>query len=127
MNLVFIRGKGRPSARRASLRPVLLLTLALAGCSPGKNMVDEQALEARLGYQSAFPTASKAEFAPTPTRRSLTRETSSFVLGPDDVVRILVLNQPDLDTVEPVRPDGKIAFLPAGDLQAAGRTVEQLR
>ena len=26
-----------------------------------------------------------------------------------------------------MRPDGKITFFPAGDLQAAGRTVEQLR
>jgi polysaccharide export outer membrane protein len=53
-------------------------------------------------------------------------ETTSFRLGPDDIVKISVLNQPDLDTVEPVRPDGKIAFFPTGDLQASGRTVEQL-
>jgi hypothetical protein len=39
----------------------------------------------------------------------------------------VVLNDPDLETTQPVRPDGKIAFFPAGDLQAAGRTVEQLR
>ena len=42
-------------------------------------------------------------------------------------MKISVLNKPELDTTEPVRPDGKIAFFPAGDLQAAGRTVEQLR
>ena len=42
-------------------------------------------------------------------------------------MKISVLNDPDLETTQPVRPDGKIAFFPAGDLQAAGRTVEQLR
>ncbi len=38
-----------------------------------------------------------------------------------------MLNKPDLNTTEPVRPDGKISFFPAGDLVAAGHTVEQVR
>jgi protein involved in polysaccharide export with SLBB domain len=113
--------------RLAPLTSILPLVVVLTGCAPGQNMVDQQALQARLEYQSAHPTATATEFAPTPPRGSLASEASSFLLGPDDVVKISVLNDPDLETTQPVRPDGKIAFFPAGDLQAAGRTVEQLR
>ena len=127
MKLIFIRPKAGLSRHLASLRPVLLLALLLTGCAVGQNIVDNDALKARLQYQSTHPAMAAAEFAPTLSTRSLTPPPSRFVLGPDDVVRISVLNQPELETVEPVRPDGKIAFLPVGDLQAAGRTVEQLR
>ncbi len=112
--------------RLASLRQILLLAIFLTGCSPGKDMIDQRALQARLDDQSAHPTATTTEFTPTPSRLSLTPVATSFLLGPDDVVKISVLNQPDLDTIEPVRPDGKIAFFPTGDIQASGHTVEQL-
>jgi polysaccharide export outer membrane protein len=127
MNPILNRGKAHSNMRLASLRHILPLVAILTGCAPGKDSIDERALQARLEYQSTHATATRIAFAPTPSRQSLTPEVSSFLLGPDDVVRISVLNKPDLDTVEPVRPDGKIAFFPAGDLQAAGRTVEQLR
>ena len=113
--------------RLAFLRSLLPLAVVLTGCAPGKDIVDERALQARLDYQSTRPTATATEFAPKPSTGSLAPEVSSFRLGPDDVVKISVLNDPDLETTQPVRPDGKIAFFPAGDLQAAGRTVEQLR
>jgi polysaccharide export outer membrane protein len=103
------------------------LAILLTGCSPGTNMVDDRALEARLNYQKAYPAASPPSFAPTPQSRYLKPDTTSFVLGPDDVVKISVANQSDLEATQPVRPDGKVAFFPTGDLQAAGRTVEQLR
>ena len=106
-------------------RALLFVIPLIAGCSPGKNMVDDNALEARLGYQLAFPASSPAGFDPSSSY--LRPGAASFALGPDDVVKISVANQSELDTTQPVRPDGKIAFFPAGDLQAAGRTVEQLR
>src|SRR5271165_4154419 len=121
------RGKEHSGMRLASLRQILLLAIFLTGCSPGKDMIDQRALQARLDYQSAHPTAATTEFVPTPSRLSLTPEATSFRLGPDDVVKISVLNQAYLATTEPFRPDGKITFFPTGDLQAAGRTVEQLR
>ena len=112
MNPILVRGTEHPRMGLASLRQILLLAILLAGCSPGKDMIDERALQARLDDQSTHPPEKTAEFAPTPSRRPLTPEVSSFLLGPDDVVKISVLNKPDLDTVEPVRPDGKIAFFP---------------
>ena len=109
------------------LRRVLPLAVLLAGCNPGANMVDDRALEARLDYQSAFPSPAAPQFAPTSLGPYARPDITPFVLGPDDVVNISVANQPDLERTQPVRPDGKISFFPAGDLQAAGRTVKQLR
>ena len=127
MKLMFVRRKAYPRSRIGPLGRVLPLAVLIAGCSPGANMVDDRALEARLDYQSAFPSQAPLGFAPTSPGRYLRPDTTSFVLGPDDIVNISVVNQPDLERTQPVRPDGKIAFFPAGDLQAAGRTVEQLR
>jgi protein involved in polysaccharide export with SLBB domain len=106
---------------------LLPLAVLIAGCSPGQNMVDDNSLEARLDYQSAHPSLAPPGFNPTPPTQYLRPDNSSFVLGPDDVVKISVANQPALETTQPVRPDGKVAFFPTGDVPAAGRTVEQLR
>jgi polysaccharide export outer membrane protein len=52
----------------------------------------------------------------------------SYVIGPDDVLSILFWREKDLSVEELiVRPDGKITLPLLNDLQAAGRTPEQLR
>ena len=127
MKPMSVRGKAHPRLRMGLLRRVLPLAVLLAGCNPGANMVDDRALEARLDYQSAFPSPAAPQFAPTSLGPYARPDITPFVLGPDDVVNISVANQPDLERTQPVRPDGKISFFPAGDLQAAGRTVKQLR
>lgn len=53
-------------------------------------------------------------------------EAASYVIGPTDVIRISVWRNPDLSVEVPVRPDGKISAPLVGDLQASGRTPEQL-
>ncbi|CAN5293985.1 hypothetical protein BH24PSE2_BH24PSE2_12740 [soil metagenome] len=51
-----------------------------------------------------------------------------YKIQPGDVLEISVWNEPDLQREVLVRPDGAISFpLTDGDIQAAGRTVEQLR
>jgi len=117
-------GKVRPNMR--FLRLILPTVAMLAGCA-GQDSIDQRALQARLDFQRGQPSSHVSDFAPIPSRLGAPPARSPFRLGPEDVVKISVLNQPDLDTVQPVRPDGKIAFFPAGDLQAAGLTVEQLR
>jgi len=134
MDRIFAGGRERPSLGlhmwRRFLRLLPLLVL-LAGCSLGKNIVDDRALEARLDYQTVYPSLPPPGFAPNPPSRYLRPDATSFVLGPDDIVKISVANEianeSGLDTTQPVRPDGKIAFFPTGDVQAAGRTVEQVR
>jgi polysaccharide export outer membrane protein len=123
--------KVREALRLLSLMHILPLVFVLAGCNPGKDSINERALQARM--DANFP--SLAETVPLEQPRgaamspklNVTPDRSSFRLGPDDIVKISVLNSSDLDATQPVRPDGKIAFFPTGDVQAGGRTVEQLR
>lgn len=49
-----------------------------------------------------------------------------YVLQPGDLVNVSVWREPDLDRVVLIRPDGGISFPLAGDLTAAGRTIDQL-
>ena len=49
-----------------------------------------------------------------------------FLLGPEDVVEIVVWRNPDLSREVVVRPDGLISLPLIGDVPASGLTAEQL-
>lgn len=49
-----------------------------------------------------------------------------YILGATDVVRVSVWRNDDLSISVPVRPDGKISVPLVGDVQATGRTPENL-
>lgn len=73
-----------------------------------------------ISWASAGPVqgADETEAAPP---------TPEFRLGPEDAVEISVWKDEALTKQVVVRPDGKISFPLIGDIQAEGRTVEQLR
>jgi polysaccharide export outer membrane protein len=50
-----------------------------------------------------------------------------FVLGPSDVLKVVVWRNNDLSGEATVRPDGTISLPLVGDLRAAGRTPGQVR
>ena len=50
-----------------------------------------------------------------------------YQIQPGDVLAVSVWREPDLEREILVRPDGGFAFPLAGDVQAQGRTVEELR
>jgi polysaccharide biosynthesis/export protein len=50
-----------------------------------------------------------------------------YQLGPEDLIEISVWKEPDLTKQIAVRPDGKISYPLIGEIQAAGKTVKQLR
>ncbi len=52
---------------------------------------------------------------------------ADFVIGPEDVLSIMVWHEPDLTTKATVRPDGKIGLPLLNDVQASGRTPKQLQ
>lgn len=52
--------------------------------------------------------------------------TQAYLIGPEDVVEVMVWKNADLSRTTNVRPDGKISLPLIGDIQAAGLTVEQL-
>jgi polysaccharide export outer membrane protein len=68
--------------------------------------------------QSARPTTGPT-VSPTAAR--------GYQLQPGDILEILVWKEEDLTKEVLIRPDGGISFPLAGDLQASGRTVEELR
>ncbi|WP_417536752.1 XrtA/PEP-CTERM system exopolysaccharide export protein [Methylophaga sp.] len=74
----------------------------------------------------AGPTAS----SPEKIQRALTVETrdsvDQYILGATDVVQVSVWRNDDLSIAVPVRPDGKISVPLVGDVQASGRTPEEL-
>ncbi|WP_372971856.1 XrtA/PEP-CTERM system exopolysaccharide export protein [Marinobacter sp.] len=92
-----------------SLRALLLPLAAVAfvaGCasnSPSSNDKIEQALE--------LDTVNSVD---------------QYILGATDVVRVSVWRNEDLSISVPVRPDGKISVPLVGDVQATGRTPEDL-
>lgn len=51
----------------------------------------------------------------------------NYLLGPGDEIEISVWKEPELTKKLMVRPDGRISYPLIGELQAAGRTVNQLR
>lgn len=52
---------------------------------------------------------------------------TDYVLGAEDVLTISVWKDEHLTKEVVVRPDGSVSFPLVGDVQAAGRTVEELR
>ncbi|MGQ7274700.1 XrtA/PEP-CTERM system exopolysaccharide export protein [Marinobacter sp. V034] len=55
-----------------------------------------------------------------------TQEADEYILGPTDVVQVSVWRNPDLSVAVPIRPDGRISVPLVGDVQASGRTPEDL-
>jgi polysaccharide export outer membrane protein len=51
----------------------------------------------------------------------------SYLLGPEDIVKISVWRDEHLTQEVVVRPDGMISFPLVGDVPAAGRTIEDVR
>jgi polysaccharide export outer membrane protein len=49
-----------------------------------------------------------------------------YVMGPDDVIEIIVPTHPGLDKTLTILPDGKITYIEIGEVQAAGKTTRQL-
>jgi polysaccharide export outer membrane protein len=70
------------------------------------------------------PLAVWVSFMINPVQASC--ESDEYVLGVEDVLQVSVWQQPDLTMSVIIRPDGKISFPLLGDVQAAGRTAEQL-
>jgi polysaccharide biosynthesis/export protein len=52
---------------------------------------------------------------------------AGYKLQPGDVLQVVVWKETDLQSEVLIRPDGGISFALAGDLQAAGRTTDDVR
>ena len=74
------------------------------------------------GAQAPAPTPATA----IPAAPATVGSSPDYVIGVEDLLQIIVWDNKELEQQVSVRPDGKISFPLAGELQAAGRTVPQL-
>jgi polysaccharide export outer membrane protein len=82
------------------------------------------AIASALGAALALACA-QAPSPPPPEPGTFDRE--DYVIGPADVLRIVVWKNTDLSADVPVRPDGKISVPLLNDVQAAGLTTSELK
>lgn len=68
----------------------------------------------------------RPSFAQAPERAE-PPATPLYVIGPNDLLKIFVWKQPDMSGQVLVRPDGRISLPLVQDIQAAGRTPEELK
>jgi polysaccharide biosynthesis/export protein len=54
-------------------------------------------------------------------------DAGGYKLQPGDLLQVVVWKETDLQSEVLIRPDGGISFALAGDMQAAGRTTDELR
>jgi polysaccharide biosynthesis/export protein len=74
------------------------------------------------GTTTACATVANYDYASEPDPRK-----HEFVIGPSDVLHVVVWKNPELSVDATVRPDGTITLPLIGDLRAAGRTASDLR
>ena len=67
-------------------------------------------------------TACTTQLAPPPVRPT----ESTYRVGPPDQLLVTILPDPEIERNAVVRPDGRISIDLIGDVQASGRTVEQI-
>jgi polysaccharide export outer membrane protein len=69
-----------------------------------------------------------ATSAPVDVAASQAKSTASqqYRIGPGDQLQVFVFNQPELTTSVPVRPDGRISTPLVEDMQASGKTPNEL-
>lgn len=61
-----------------------------------------------------------------PTVNPQAQAVEAYRIGVDDSVRVAVWQNPDLNVTVPVRPDGKISVPLVGDVEAGGKTPEEV-
>lgn len=95
--------------------------LVASGCAT----IDRSALETRAAAdrERSAPVLEPFPQPPPETQRA----PEPYRLGVGDVVRITVYQNDELAVTQAIRPDGKIAVLPSGEVQAAGLTADELR
>jgi len=72
---------------------------------------------AQSGQGMAAPAAAPAPDPPS----------DAYRIGPQDEIQVFVWKEPELSTSVTVRPDGRITLPLAGEIDAAGKTAQQLK
>ncbi len=113
------------SRKNIFIAAVLLVLSACASTRPGPHQTPLPG-PAPSSKQMTLPKQDEAQQL-AELERMQQENSRAPTLGRGDVINISVYDEPDLTiTGIPIRPDGRISFPLAGDLQAEGLTVSQL-
>jgi len=83
---------------------------------------------ALLGVAFASQTNQAAEPSAPAAKPARAAWQESFKLGPGDVVSIMIYGTPDSARTDiPIGPDGRLTYMQAQDVMAAGLTIDELR
>jgi polysaccharide biosynthesis/export protein len=84
-----------------------------------------------IGMLALVAWPAHAQQGSDPAKESLNGQVAGsqqdYLLGADDVIDVFVWKEPDLSATMAIRPDGKISLPLIGEIQAAGRTAQQLQ
>lgn len=105
-----------------------LLAFALIGCQSPMSDADMYRMYQSINGPNAQPVISQTPSAQSPaiTTQPAAPATNSIVLHEGDVVRVTFPGSPNLNSVQPIRRDGKITLELAGEVNAAGLTPPAL-
>lgn len=107
---------------------MLFLLLGVLGPATTALASDEEAFPARQLPPPPLPRPPSPPPAPEPKAAAQRpAESSPYKIQPGDVLTVSVWKESDLQSEVVVRPDGGLSFPLAGDVPAAGHTVEEVR
>lgn len=108
--------------RRLGIFPV---TLLLVGIAVGQAQTQQTTKSSPPPAQSSKQALAAANNGSNISPASMV-DPATYVIGSEDTLQITVWKEPTLSGTIPVRPDGNISLVLAGDMPAAGRTPMQL-
>jgi polysaccharide export outer membrane protein len=114
----------------AIVLPFLLLFTSLLGLPETAIAGDEEPFPTHAPPPELFPRLLEAppvQKAPERTAAPQAAKPSAYMIQPGDVLTVSVWKESDLQSEAYVRPDGGMSFPLAGDIPAAGHSVEEVR
>lgn len=106
---------------------VKLLPLLLVGFGPFGPGPEVRAVAAQTTQATPTPTpvaSPVASATPTPTPTPIA---PVYVVGPGDVLEVMVLDQADVSRTTTVQPDGRFTMPLLGDVDVAGKSVAEIQ
>lgn len=113
-----------------SLALVIVASVTLAAQTATRPAPPQPAPQTRPATPAAPPTTTPGATSaarPAAAQSEGVTPPSDYVIGPDDVLGVIVWREQDLSSEVKVRPDGKVSLPLVNDIQAGGLTPEQFR
>lgn len=104
----------------------VLMTLTVLGSITAAQGGQQQAVPAPPPPAPEKNEAPKVPSSVSPDSTGLPIDPKTYVIGPEDILKITVWREADFSGAKGVRPDGKITMPLIGEWQAAGLTPQRL-